>query len=31
LPGDFAFTGAIARVVYDLAPSEDVLLFEPVD
>ena len=28
--GNFAFTGTIARIVYDLAPSEDVLLFEPV-
>lgn len=29
--GNFPFTGKIARVVYELAPSEDVLLFEPVD
>lgn len=29
--GSFAFTGTIARIVYDLAPSEDVLLFEPFD
>lgn len=30
-PGNFAFTGTIARIVYELAPTEDVLLFEPVD
>lgn len=29
--GSFAFNGTIARVVYELAASEDVLLFEPVD
>ena len=29
--GSFPFSGRIARIVYDLAPSEDVLLFEPVD
>ena len=29
--GSFPFTGRIARIIYDLAASEDVLLFEPVD
>lgn len=29
--GEFRFTGAIDRIVFDLAPTEDILLFEPVD
>ena len=29
--GDFPFSGKIARIVYDLAESEDDFLFEPVD
>ena len=29
--GPFPFSGFIDRIVYDLAPSEDTLLFEPVD
>ena len=29
--GEFAFTGEIARIVYDLAPTEEVMLFDPLD